>query len=73
PPYYPGGTIQAKAADSKMTEKMQLWAAMGHQCASDFIAEDFLKAHSEYEWMRDILPDMKTQPWTSFVSGMKVP
>lgn len=73
PPYFPGGTVQSKAADAKMTEQMQLWAAMGHQCVPDFIAEDFLKQHSEYEWMRGILQDMKTEPWTIFVSDMKVP
>ena len=54
-----------------MTEKMQLWAAMGHPCAPDFIAEDFLKQHSEYDWARGLLRDMKTQPWTQFTSNMK--
>jgi hypothetical protein len=69
--YYPGGTVQAKAMDSSMIAKMQLWAAMGHPCAPDFIAADFLKQHPEYDWMRGLLRDMKTQPWTLFTSGMK--
>ena len=69
--YYPGGTVQAKAMDSSMAAKMQLWAAMGHPCAPDFIAADFLKQHPEYDWMRGFLRDMKTQPWTLFESGMK--
>lgn len=69
--FYPGGTVQAKVTDSSMAEKMQLWAAMGHPCRSDFIAEDFLKQHPEYGWMRGLLRDMKTQPWTQFTSGMK--
>jgi hypothetical protein len=67
--YFPGGTVQAKVVDSAMTEKMQLWAAMGHPCAPDFLAEDFLKQHPEYEWTRGLLRDMKTQPWTQFTSG----
>ncbi|HYK91411.1 MAG TPA: C45 family peptidase [Acidobacteriota bacterium] len=69
--YFPGGTVQAKAMDATMAENMQLWAAMGHPCAPDFIAEEFLKAHPEYGWMRGLLRDMKTQPWTVFASGMK--
>ena len=69
--YYPGGTVQAKAMDSSMAAKLQLWAAMGHPCAPDFIAADFLQRHPEYDWMRGLLRDMKTQPWTLFSSGMK--
>jgi hypothetical protein len=69
--FYPGGTVQAKAMDSRLAEKMQLWAAMGHPCASDFIAADYLKAHPENEWMRSLLRDMKTQPWTLFTTNMR--
>jgi hypothetical protein len=71
PPFYPGGTVQAKVTDAAMAASMQLWAAMGHPCAPDFKADDFLKAHPEYDWTRGILQDMKTQPWTRFASGMK--
>ena len=70
-PYYPGGTVQAKVADARMAEGMRLWAAMGHPCAPDFVAEEFLKSHPEYGWMRGLLIDMKTQPWTEFASDMK--
>lgn len=69
--YFPGGTVQAKVTEGRLAEKMQFWAAMGHPCAPDFIAAEFLKAHPEYEWMRGILRDLKTQPWTLFESGMK--
>jgi len=69
--HFPGGTVQAKAMDSTMAAGMQLWAAMGHPCAPDFIAADFLKQHPEYDWMQGLLRDMKTQPWTLFASGMK--
>ena len=69
--FYPGGTVQAKAVDGRMAEKMQIWAAMGHPCAEDFIAETFLKAHPEYEWTRGLLRDMKTHPWSTFVADSK--
>jgi len=69
--FFPGGTVQAKAVDSAMIEKMQFWAAMGHQCAPDFIADKFLNEHAEYRWMRGLLRDMKTQPWAVFTAGGK--
>ena len=68
--FYPGGTVQAKAVDSGMASKMQLWAAMGHPCGYDFIAATFLKNHPEYRWMNELLRDMKSYPWTEFSSGM---
>jgi len=70
-PYFPGGTVQAKVTSAVMAEKMQLWAAMGHPCAPDFVAADFLTRHPEYDWARGLLRDMKTQPWTQFTSGMR--
>ena len=69
--FYPGGTVQAKAVDGHMAETMQLWAAMGHPCGTDFIAAAFLKQHPEYGWMKGLLTDMKSQPWTVFTSGMR--
>jgi hypothetical protein len=47
--YFPGGAVQAKVMDARMDEKMQMWGSYGHACASDFIAEDFLKRRKEYE------------------------
>ncbi len=69
--FFPGGTVQAKAIDSKMADAMAFWAAMGHPCGADFIAADFIKQHPEYAWMRGLLQDMPSRPWTKFASGMK--
>ncbi|HEY3381763.1 MAG TPA: C45 family peptidase [Vicinamibacterales bacterium] len=71
PPYFPGGTVQSKVADGTMAASMQLWAAMGHQCAPDFKADAFLQQHPEYGWMKGLLRDMPTKPWTRFAAGMK--
>jgi hypothetical protein len=71
PAYFPGGTVQAKVTTAAMAERMQLWAAMGHPCAPDFVASDFLAKQPQFGWARPILRDMKTQPWTEFTSGMK--
>lgn len=64
-PYFPGGTVQAKVVDATMAGQMRFVASMGHACAPDFVAEDFLKAHPEYSWMRGLLRDMKTEAWTT--------
>jgi hypothetical protein len=71
PPYYPGGTVQSKVADGTMAQSMQMWAAMGHQCAPDFKAAAYLQQHPEFGWARGLLRDMPTQPWTMFAAGMK--
>ena len=69
--YFPGGTVQAKVIDGKMAGAMAFWAAKGHPCGADFIAADFIKQHPEYAWMRGLLQDMPSRPWTKFASGMK--
>ena len=69
--FFPGGTVQAKVIDSTMADAMKFWAAVGHPCAPDFIAADFLKAHPEYDWARGLLRDLKSGPWTIFSSGMR--
>jgi hypothetical protein len=69
--YFPGGTVQAKVTDGRMAATMQMVAALGHPCAPDFQAEPFLAAHPDYGWMRGLMTDMKTRPWTRFSSGMR--
>jgi hypothetical protein len=71
--FFPGGTVQVKVTDGQMASRMELFAAMGHPCAPDFQAEPFLAAHPEYGWMKGLLIDMKTQPWTRFASNMTKP
>jgi hypothetical protein len=69
--FYPGGTVQAKVMDSRLAEQMQFWAAIGHPSGPDFIVADYVKAHPENAWARDLLRDLKAQPWTLFAVQMK--
>jgi phospholipase B-like protein len=69
-PFYPGGTVQSKVTDGRLADQMAFWGQVGHH-GSDFIAEEFLKAHKDYEWMRGLIKDMKCGPWSRFVSGMR--
>jgi len=69
-PYYPGGTVQAKAMDATMAGALEMWAAMGRPCAADFGAEAFLAKQPQFAWMRGLMRDMKSEPWTRFAAGM---
>ncbi len=68
-PYYPGGAVQGKATDSAMAAKMSLRARAGHPCGQDFLANDFLEHHPEYDWQKSVLRDMKAGQWTTFAAG----
>ena len=66
PPYAPAGTVQNKATTAAMAEKMQLVAAAGHACGIDFKAASHLAAHPDFDWQKDLLRDMDSEPWTQF-------
>jgi hypothetical protein len=72
-PHYPGGAVQGKATDSRMTEQMRLFARVGHPCGADFLAAPFLAAHPDYSWQAPLLRDMKAGPWTEFRSAQRGP
>jgi hypothetical protein len=66
PPFYPGGTVQAKLTTSDLARDMKFWAHMGNPNGDDFLAAPFLAAHPEYQWESKCLHDMKAYPWTLF-------
>ena len=68
-PYYPGGTVQSKVIDGTLAGKMTFWGQIGHH-GSDFIADKFLKEHSEYSWLDGLIKDLKCQPWSRFEIDM---
>jgi len=70
-PYYPGGSVTGKVTDSDLAGKSSLIAHAGHPCGEDFLAGPFLAAHPEYGWLKPILKDMKSGPWTAFGADEK--
>ena len=66
PPYWPGGTVQAKVTDSAMAAKMEIEAAMGHPDGIGFNAPAFFQAHPQYDWQKPFLRSMPSHPWTEF-------
>jgi hypothetical protein len=68
-PYFPGGAVTGKVADSDLVEKLSFIAHAGHPCGDDFLAAPFLAAHPEYGYLKPILKDMPAGPWTPFSAG----
>ena len=68
-PYYPEGAVTGKVADSDMAAKMSIIAHAGHPCGEDFLAAPFLAAHPEFTYLKPILKDMISGPWTNFAAG----
>ncbi len=69
PPFGIAGTVQNKATDAAMAERMSLAVAAGHSCGIDFKAADHLKAHPEFAWQKPYLKDMPSRPWTVFAAA----
>lgn len=67
-PYQPRGAVDGLVADSEDAEKMRLWCRWGSSCGMPFKAEDFLKMHPQFEYLRPFLKDRPTQNWTTFAS-----
>lgn len=70
-PFAPAGTLDGKVVDSKMAKEMSFIARWGAACGTPFDANKFLDAHPQYDWMKNILKDRPTQPWTVFKAGEK--
>ncbi|MGD0520465.1 MAG: C45 family peptidase [Terracidiphilus sp.] len=70
-PYFPGGSVTGKVMDSDLAAKLSLVAHAGHPCGEDFLAAPFLAAHPEYGYLKPILKDMISGPWTAFAAGEK--
>jgi hypothetical protein len=68
PPFFPGGTVQAKITTSDLAKDMKFWAHMGNPNGDDFLAAPFFVAHPEYAWESKYLHDMKAYPWTLFAA-----
>lgn len=71
PPFYPWGSADGKVVDAGLAAKMSFVARYGHPCGMDFIADDFLEKHPQYNWLEGILKDMRSHKWAIFRKGKK--
>ena len=70
-PYDPEGAVSGKVTDSDLAGNMSLIARAGHPCGEDFLAGPFLARHTEFNYLKPILRDMKAGPWTQFTADQK--
>jgi hypothetical protein len=68
-PFGCAGTVDAKVVDAVMARRMAFTARWGSACGMPFIAQKFLTAHPQFDWMTDILKDRPVEPWTEFHAG----
>jgi hypothetical protein len=68
-PYSPEGTLDGKVVDANMAAQMSFAARWGSACGKAFDGEKFLKDHPQYDWMKGLLANRPTQPWTVFKAG----
>ena len=69
-PYYPGGAYDGKVVTSELARSMRLWAKWGHPCGVEFIAGTFLEQHPQFDYLKGLLPDLKSHAWTIFPDAM---
>lgn len=53
-PFRPFGSVDGKVVTIADVESMSLWARFGRADGAEFIAEDFLRAHSQWDWQRGL-------------------
>ncbi|MEJ2420806.1 MAG: C45 family autoproteolytic acyltransferase/hydrolase [Acidobacteriota bacterium] len=70
-PFEPSGAVDGKVVDSAMAKKMSIMVRFGDPSGLPFDASKFLEEHPQFGWMKDILPDRPSEPWTVFTAGEK--
>jgi hypothetical protein len=68
-PFAPWGTLDGKVIDSKMAKQMSFAARWGSACGIPFDAKTYLAKHEQFDWMKGLLKDRPSQPWTFFKAG----
>jgi hypothetical protein len=70
-PYFPGGALDGKVVDAKMALAMSFWAKWGSSCDIPFDADEFLKGHRQYDYLKGYLKSRPAEPWTIFKATTK--
>lgn len=67
--FTPHGSVDGKVVTSADVESMSLWARFGRADGAEFVADDFLRAHPQWNWQRECLKDRPAQPWVYLRAG----
>lgn len=63
-PYSPEGAVDGKVVSSGLAKDFAFWARFGRSCAEPFYAENYLRMHPQWDWLRGLLEDRPSRPWT---------
>lgn len=66
-PWYPWGSLDGKAVDLDLVNAWQMDVRWGRACGQPLDVRSFLAAHPQYDWLRGLMKDRPTRPWTTFV------
>ena len=69
PPFGPAGAVQSKVTDAAMAEALSFTAAIGHACGLRFRADDHIRRHPQFGWLKGHLKDLNSYPWTTFAAA----
>lgn len=67
-PYQPRGAVDGVTADSNNALELSFWCRWGSSCGKPFYADEFLKEHPQFDYLKPYLKDRPTQPWTKFIN-----
>jgi hypothetical protein len=65
-PFYPSGSVDGKIVTAELAKDMSLSAIFGRADGVAFDADEFLKAHPQWNWQQGYLESRPSQPWTLF-------
>ena len=68
-PFACSGTVDAKVVDAQMAKQLSFAARWGSACGAPFVADKFLTAHPQFEWMNGVLVDRPAEAWSVFRAG----
>lgn len=63
-PYRPQGSVDGKVGSTKTARAFTIHGRFGKTCGMPWSVEDHLKAHPQFEYLRDFLVDFPSMPWT---------
>lgn len=67
-PYQPRGAVDGVTANSANALELSLWCRWGNSCGAPFYADEFLKKHPQFDYLKPYLKDRPTQPWTKLMN-----
>ncbi len=68
-PFGCAGTVDAKVVDATLARAMSFAARWGSACGRAFDASQYLAAHPQFDWMKDLLKNRPSEPWAQFHAG----